>query len=82
MYITSIIYTIYAQKYAIIVLTHCSQCVCSKLNTWLELTVIMKGIGFMGTVFAVVNLAEILNSPFGREGTSMNVTPGLWGYMW
>lgn len=39
----------------------------------------MKGTGFVGTVFAVVNLAEILNSPFGRDGTSMKVTPGLWG---
>lgn len=35
----------------------------------------------MGTAFAVVNLAESLNSPFGRDGTSMNVTPGLCGYV-
>ena len=37
----------------------------------------IKSTDFEGTVFEVVNLAEILNSPFGRDGTSMNVTPGL-----
>ena len=38
----------------------------------------MNGTGLEGTVLAVVNLTEILNSPFGREGSSMKVTPGLY----
>ena len=37
----------------------------------------MKGVGLEGTVLEVVNLAETVNEPLGREGSSRKVTPGL-----